>query len=96
VGGFYESVNISSDSIILAQLFKGYFYKLRLKRSFIDVTHKLKFHVFRFVGILALGIAALELAMIARYWTEVELDLIRNFVILLLIASLFLSIEQNK
>lgn len=56
----------------------------------------MRFHVFRFVGILALGIAALQLAMITKYYSDVEFDFIRNFILFLVIAAFFLSTEKNK
>ena len=56
----------------------------------------MKFHIFRFLGISTLGFAALELVMIMRYWSRVESDLIRNFIIFLLIGAFLLSIETEK
>lgn len=57
---------------------------------------RFKFHVFRFLGILALGIAALELAMITKYYHDVESDLIRNFILFLSIGAFCLSIEIKE
>lgn len=65
---------------------------------------KMKFHLFRCIGIIAFGIAAFLLAIIQETYhgnlffnlLRDHVDLLYGFIISLIIAAIFLSIEQEK
>lgn len=69
-----------------------------------ESSRKMKFHIFRCMGIVALGIAAFFLAaMQSDYWDyffkylfENHMDLFLGFIVSLILAAIFLSLEHEK